>query len=111
MEQFLRLTPFMLFKLTYDNALYLMLICHVLIKFAFLVLILLAHLAKLIGEIIVCPCPDVRPSSPTMLKHLLRTRLANQSQIFCGASMGRVNESLLTASGSHDQDGRHIHIW
>ena len=41
----------------------------------------------------------------------LRNRLANQSQILCGAYMGRGNESLLTPSGSNDQDGRHAHIW
>ena len=52
----------------------------------------------------------IRPSS-TMLKHLLlRNRLANQSKILCGASLGRGNESLFAASGSHDQDGRHTHI-
>ena len=47
----------------------------------------------------------------TMLKHLLRNRLADQSQILCGASLGRGNEILFAASGSHDQDGRHAHIW
>ena len=53
-----------------------------------------------------------RPSSSTMLKHLLlRNRLADQSQILCGASLGRGNEILFAASGSHDQDGRHAHIW
>ena len=52
----------------------------------------------------------VRPSS-TMLKHLLlRNRLADQSQILCGA-LGRGNEILFAASGSHEQDGRHAHIW
>ena len=25
--------------------------------------------------------------------------------------MGRVDESLITKSMSHDQDGRHAHIW
>ena len=46
-----------------------------------------------------------------MLKHLLlRNRLADQSQILCGASLGRGNEFLFAASGSHDQDGRHAHI-
>ena len=38
-------------------------------------------------------------------------RLANQSQILCGASLCRGNESLFAASWSHDQDGRHAHIW
>ena len=37
-------------------------------------------------------------------KHiLLKNRLPDQSQILCGASLGRENESLFTASGSHDQ--------
>ena len=54
---------------------------------------------------------SVRPSS-TMLKHLLLgNRLADQSQILCGASLGRGNESLYKWSRSHDQDGRHAHIW
>ena len=84
---------------------------------------LLAHLSqRLIGELIVYPWsgvrrtsssvvrPSVRPS--TMLKHLLlRNRLANQSQILCGASLGRGNNILFAASRSHDQDGRHAHIW
>ena len=80
----------------------------------------LAHLSRrLIGELIVYqwsgvrrrPSVVVRPSS-TMLKHLfLRNRLADQNQILCGASLGRRNEILFAASGSHDQDGRHAHIW
>ena len=80
----------------------------------------LAHLSRrLIGELIVYlwirrPSYVVRrPSASfTMLKHLLlRNRLADQSQILCGASLGRGNEFLFAASGSHDQDGRHAHIW
>ena len=73
--------------------------------------LLLAHLSRrLIGELIGYSWSVVRPS--TMLKDLLlQKRLANQSQILCGASMGRGNESLFAASGSHDQDGRHAHIW
>ena len=70
----------------------------------------LAHLSqRLIGELIVYPWSvgvRRRPSS-TMLKHLLlRNRLADQSQILCGASLARGNEILFAASGSHDQDGR-----
>ena len=64
------------------------------------------------GELIVYPWSGVRrrPSS-TMLKHFfLRNRLADLSQILCGASLGRGNEILFAASGSHDQDGRHAHI-
>ena len=81
----------------------------------------LAHLSRrLIGELIVYPWSGVRPSVrrpsvrrlSTMLKHLLlRNRLADQNQILCGASLGRGNEVLFAASGSHDQDGRHAHIW
>ena len=69
------------------------------------------------GELIVYPSsrrPSVcRPSASfTMLKDLLlRNRWADQSQILCGASLGRGNDILFAASGSHDQDGRHAHIW
>ena len=88
--------------------------------------VFLAHLSRrLTGELIVYPWSGVRrrpsvvrPSyvvrrpSFTMLKHLLlRNRLADQSQILCGASLARGNEILFAASGSHDQDGRHAHIW
>ena len=57
--------------------------------------------------------PSVRhPSSSTMLKDLLfQNRWADQSQILCGASLGRGNDILFAASWSHDQDGRHAHIW
>ena len=34
-----------------------------------------------------------------------------KSQILCGAPLGRGNESLYKWSRSHDQDGRHAHIW
>ena len=60
------------------------------------------------------PSSVVRPSSAssTMLKHLLlRNRLADQSQILFGVSLGRGNDILFASSGSHDQDGRHAHIW
>ena len=66
---------------------------------------------RLIGELIGYPWSGVRPSSFTMLKNLLRNRFANQSQILCGASLGRGNNILFAASGSHDQDGHHAHIW
>ena len=79
----------------------------------------LAHLSqRLIGELIGYSWSSVRPSSVvrlssfTMLKDLLlRNRFDNQSQILCGASLGRWNESLFAASETHDQDGRHPHIW
>ena len=85
--------------------------------FTYLRLFFLAHLSRrLIGELIVYQWSGVRPSvvrpSSTMLKHLLlRNRLADRSQILCGASLGRGNDILFAASGSHDQDGRHAHIW
>ena len=36
---------------------------------------------------------------------------SHMRQILCRASLGRGNESLFAAPGSHDQDGRHTHIW
>ena len=73
-----------------------------------------AHLnRRLICELIGYSWSVVRPSSSsfTMLKDLLQNRLADQSRISCGAPLGKGNESLFAASGSHDQDGRHAHIW
>ena len=68
---------------------------------------------KALGELIVYQWSGVRRlSSSTMLKDLLlRNRWSDQSQILCGASLGRGNDILFAASGSHDQDGRHAHIW
>ena len=71
------------------------------------------------GELIVYPSsrrpsvrrPSASASSSTLLKDLLRNRWADQSQIQCGASLGRGNDILFAASGSHDQGGRHAHIW
>ena len=77
----------------------------------------LAHLSRrLIGELIVYQWSGVRRRRPSasvhIFKHLLlQNRMTDQSQILCGASLGRGNESLFAASGSHDQDGRHAHIW
>ena len=72
----------------------------------------LAHLSRrLIGELIVYPWSSVC-RRPQCSKHLLlRNRLADQSQILCGASLVGVNKILFAACGSHDQDGRHPHIW
>ena len=73
----------------------------------------LAHLSRmLMGEPIVYLCSVVRRlSSSTILKHLIhRKHLVYQNQILCGASLGRGNESLFAASGSHNQGGRHAHI-
>ena len=71
------------------------------------------------GELIIYPSsrrPSVRRPSTSSVVHnaqdlLLRNRWADQSQILCGASLGRGNDILFAASGSHDQDGRHAHIW
>ena len=76
--------------------------------------LLLAHLSqRLKGELIGFSWSGVHTSSSsTVLKDLLlRNRGDNQSQNSCGASLGRLSESLLSASWSHDQDGRHDHIW
>ena len=75
---------------------------------------ILAHLSRrLIGELIGYSWSVRRPSVVVNnFKHLLlQNRLPDQSQILCGASLGRGNESLFAASGSNDQDGRHAHIW
>ena len=76
----------------------------------------LAHLSQmLIGELIrllMVRRPSVRHPVGVVHKDLLlRNRFANQSQILCGASLGRGNDILFAASWSHDQDGRHAHIW
>ena len=61
------------------------------------------------GELIVYPWSGIR-SRPSIhnfkLLHLWN-RLTNQSQISCGASLWRGNESFYKWSRSHDQDGRH----
>ena len=68
---------------------------------------------KIWPQWVVCPCPGaIYLYMTTIFKHLLHwNRLANQSQILCGAFLGRGNESLYKWSRSHDQDGRHAHIW
>ena len=92
---------------------------------SFLVFPFLAHLSqRLIGELIGYSWSGVRPSAssvrpssvrPSVVNNfkrlLLRNRWADQSKILCGASLGRGNEILFAASGSHDQDGHHAHIW
>ena len=70
-------------------------------------LTLLAHMSqRLIGELIGYSWSGIRPSSVVNnFKHLLlQNRLPDQSQILCGASLGRGTESLFAVSGSHDQD-------
>ena len=58
---------------------------------------------------VVCPCPRAIYMYMTMIfkHHLLRNRLANQSQTLCRASLGRGDEILYKWSRSHEQDGRH----
>ena len=78
----------------------------------------LAHLSRRLTDELIGypwirrPLSSVRRPSVHIFKHLLlQNRLANQSQILCGASLGRGNESLYNWSRSHDQDGRHAHIY
>ena len=68
------------------------------------------------GQLIVYPSSrrpwsSVRCPSTIFKDRLLSKHLANQSQILSGASFGRGNESLYKWSRSHDQVGRHAHIW
>ena len=54
----------------------------------------------------------MRNGPSTIFKDLLlQNRWANQSQISYGASVGWGNKSLFMGSGSHDQGGRHTHIY
>ena len=46
-----------------------------------------------------------------VFKHLLWNHWADWSEISYGVSLGRGNERLFKRSWSHDQDGRHAHIW
>ena len=72
----------------------------------------LAHLSRrLTGELIGYPWIRRPSSSVVRQRLLLQNRLVNQTQILCGASLERGNESLYKWSRSHDQDGRHAHIW
>ena len=74
----------------------------------------LAHLSqRLMGELIVYTCSGVRPYVVVHnFKHLLlQNPLLYQSQILCGASLGRGNESLFATSGSHDQEKKRRYFW
>ena len=56
--------------------------------------------------------PSVRRPSVNIFKHLLLwNHWANWTQISYGDSLGWGNEKLFKCSWSHDQDGRHAHIW
>ena len=64
------------------------------------------------NSIPVTPASVRRPSSVNIFKHLLLwNHWGNWAQILYGDSLGRGNESLFKWSWSHDQDGRHAHIW
>ena len=53
-----------------------------------------------------------RPSSSTISKIFFsKNRLANLVEILCGASLDSGIVILFAVSWSHDQDGRHTHIW
>ena len=56
----------------------------------------------------------VRPSSSVVhnAQRSSSPKLLDRSKPnLCGASLGRQNDILFATSGSHDQDGRHAHIW
>ena len=84
-------------------------------------MVFLAHLSQwLMGELIVyqsLPPPSVRPSvrqhfqTSSPLKPLGQLNSNFIRILLRGYSLGRGNESLLKWSWSHDQDGRHAHIW
>ena len=60
----------------------------------------------------VTPASAVRLSSVNIFKHLLLwNHWANLTQISYGDSLGWGNQSLFKWSWSHDQNGRHAHIW
>ena len=78
----------------------------------------LAHLSRrLRGELLVYqwlrrPSSVVRRPSVNIFKHLLLwNHWANWTQISYGDSLGWGNKRLFKCSWSHDQDGRHAHIW
>ena len=71
--------------------------------------VFLAHL-RLIGVLIVYPWSGVclasdRPS------FTISNIFSSETAWPIKAKLGRGNERLFTASWSHDQDGRHAHIW
>ena len=78
---------------------------------------LLAHLSRRLTRwayrMAMIRCPSVRrPSVVHNFKDLLLwNRLADLVEILCGASLDSGISSLIAKSRSHDQDGRHAHIW
>ena len=68
----------------------------------------LAHLSRrLIGELILKYTHAPGSVGINNFKHLFQNRFPDQSQILCGASLGRGGGSLFAAFGSHGQDGGH----
>ena len=58
------------------------------------------------------PSSVVRRPSVNIFKYiLLRSHWSSWSQILCGGSTSRRNQSSFKRSWSYDQDGRHAHIW
>ena len=74
---------------------------------------LLAHLSqRLIGELIVYPRSGVRLSSSSISKIFSETAGPIKAKFYVEPPwLGGGNKSLFMAAGSHDQDGRHAHIW
>ena len=75
----------------------------------------LAHLSqRLIGELIGYSWSGIHPASVRRKQFQISFSpklLAQSKPNFIWSHLGRGNESLFTAFGSHDQDGRHAHIW
>ena len=69
------------------------------------------------GELVGYPYHGVRPSyvHTYVRRPQFQTSspksLALSKPNLCGAHLNRGNKTLFAASGSHDQDGRHAHIW
>ena len=79
----------------------------------------LAHLSRrLIGELIVYPWSSVRPSVMVVRRCPQCSNIFSQTAWPISAKfnveppwVGGTKVCLKAASGSHDQDGRHAHIW
>ena len=82
-----------------------------------IVKIILAHLSqRLIGEFIGYPWSGVRRQSPVVVRSRFQTSfswkpLGQSKPNFMWCLLGKGNQSLYKSFRSHDQDGRHAHIW
>ena len=68
------------------------------------------HCRRLTGELIVYLCSGIRPSSVVVRPQFQTSSskpLGQSKPNFCGASLGRENESLFATSESLDQDDRY----